>query len=73
MTRWKVQDSALMQPEQMGEACVTNGLVGPHESIYIAEDYHQKRNLEDRFFQFQQKSKMAQYALQRPIVRVPLS
>ena len=48
-----------MQPEQMGEACLTNGLVGPHESIFIAENYHQKRNFEDRFFQFQQKSKMA--------------
>lgn len=48
-----------MQPEQMGEACVTNGLVGTHESIFIAENYHQKRNFEDRFFQFQQKSKMA--------------
>ena len=53
MTRWKVQDSAHMQPEQMGEGSVTNGFGGPHESIYIAEDYHQKRDLEDRFFQFQ--------------------
>ena len=73
MTRWQVQGRSDVQPEQLGEGSVSDGLTGPHESIYIAEDYHQKRNHEDRFFHFQQKSKMAQYALQRPIVRIPVS